>query len=260
MADSLEKVSSALEVLEQSTTTYWTQPALWVVPEDLSSPEHPYGMPACQAASDILYILSGRKFPGLTQTTETYSCPYDGNNATAYHLGKVQPVRLPAFNTDHNPDHSRLRQRFPLRHYPVRQILSVITDRTQKPDAYYLSDYKFLNAAPGSNWRLCDGVTVIYVYGTPPPIAGRYAAKVFADELLKSVTDPEACQLPQRVTSVTRQGMSFTLLDPQDFLDRGKTGIYSIDLFLSTFNPNKAQKRSKTFNVDLALNIDKRMR
>lgn len=244
-------------VLVESSAPYWTQPGLWVVPSDLSYPEHPYAMVACQTTSNILYILSGRKFPGLVQVAETYYCPYDSNNATSYHLSRIQSGTLkPFFEHDHRSDHMKLRQRFPLRHHPVRQILSLNNER---PDAYFITDHRYLNASPGSTWTLCSGVNVIYVYGTPPPMAGRMAAKMFADELLKSVTDPESCQLPQRVTSVTRQGMSFTLLDPQDFLEKGRTGIYAVDLFLATFNPNRAQKKSKTFNVDLTTFQEKRL-
>jgi hypothetical protein len=53
--------------------------------------------------------------------------------------------------------------------------------------------------------------------------------------------------------------MSFTLLDPQDFLEQGRTGVYSVDLFLSAVNPNKAQKKSKTFNVDFVMNVEKKI-
>ena len=43
----------------------------------------------------------------------------------------------------------------------------------------------------------------------------------------------KACSLPERVTSVTRQGVSWTLLDPQDFLAQGMTGVARLDQWLS---------------------------
>ena len=45
--------------------------------------------------------------------------------------------------------------------------------------------------------------------------------------------------------------MSFTLLDPQDFLDKGRTGIYEIDLMLSALNPAGALKRARVFSPDI---------
>ena len=43
----------------------------------------------------------------------------------------------------------------------------------------------------------------------------------------------KACSLPERVTSVTRQGVSWTLLDPQDFLAQGMTGVARLDQWLA---------------------------
>ena len=59
------------------------------------------------------------------------------------------------------------------------------------------------------------------------------------------------CSLPERVTSVSRQGMSWTLLDPQDFLESGRTGIYEIDLMLASLNPARALARPRVFSPDL---------
>ena len=45
--------------------------------------------------------------------------------------------------------------------------------------------------------------------------------------------------------------MSWTLLDPQDFLDKGRTGIYQVDLFLRTVNPDGARLRARVFSPDI---------
>jgi hypothetical protein len=57
--------------------------------------------------------------------------------------------------------------------------------------------------------------------------------------------------LPQRVTSISRQGVSYTLLDSQDFIEELKTGIYAVDLFLKSVNPDKARARSRVFSPDV---------
>jgi len=41
------------------------------------------------------------------------------------------------------------------------------------------------------------------------------------------------CNLPERVTSIVRQGVSWTILDPQDFMDKGLTGMSRIDSWIS---------------------------
>lgn len=64
-----------------------------------------------------------------------------------------------------------------------------------------------------------------------PPGADR-AARRLAEEYVKAARGL-ACALPERVTSITRQGASWTVLDPLDFLEDGLTGIGPIDGWLA---------------------------
>lgn len=64
------------------------------------------------------------------------------------------------------------------------------------------------------------------------PGADRATIKL-AQEYLNAING-RPCKLPERITSVTRQGMSWTILDPQDFLTRGLTGISVIDHWLTS--------------------------
>jgi hypothetical protein len=73
---------------------------------------------------------------------------------------------------------------------------------------------------------------------------------MLATELVKLYEGDDTCALPQRVTSVNRQGVSYTVLDNQDFIDELKTGLYAVDLFLKTANPDKARARSRVFSPD----------
>ena len=54
------------------------------------------------------------------------------------------------------------------------------------------------------------------------------------------------------MTSVVRQGVSYTVLDNQDFIDELKTGIYAVDLFLRVANPDRARARARVFSPDVA--------
>ena len=88
--------------------------------------------------------------------------------------------------------------------------------------------------------------------------AGRIAAKALADQYLLAMTGSEDCELPQRVTQVSRQGMSWTLLDPQDFLEKGRTGIYQVDLFLTRGQPEWCILRARVFSPDITRGKTKR--
>jgi hypothetical protein len=44
--------------------------------------------------------------------------------------------------------------------------------------------------------------------------------------------------------------VSYTILDQQDFIDELKTGMYVVDLFLKSVNPDKARAKAKVFSPD----------
>lgn len=102
----------------------------------------------------------------------------------------------------------------------------------------------WLTSAPGrlSGGVLCppaqmDSTTLHIRYrvgSNLPPGAKRHVLKL-ANEFWKSSAG-KSCALPERITNVTRQGVSWTILDPLDFLDKGLTGIGSIDLWVSRIN------------------------
>jgi len=73
---------------------------------------------------------------------------------------------------------------------------------------------------------------IVYeVSSTLPPGSSAVAAALAGEYLNASQGKP--CALPERVTNVSRQGVSWTILDPQDFLEKGLTGIASVDHWLS---------------------------
>lgn len=85
-------------------------------------------------------------------------------------------------------------------------------------------------------------ITVEYTYGSLPPIDVQRAISQLAQQFAYAeACDWENCQLPERVTSVSREGISYTLLDPQDFLDQGRTGLYFVDLVIKTYVGTKAR-------------------
>ena len=239
---------------------------LWVTTEELGAyGESTYAYDACKTASYLLWGMSGRKYSGTTTVTEKYISSYDpylrmGASAKNYQPvlvdGHVENVRSDGFGRfgehdfmgDGTSSTSRLRLR-------GRKVIKIHNMRDQfgkiiSPSKYYLSEHSTIIATPGANWS-SSNVEVTYTYGTPPPTAGKAAARILATELVKLYEGDDTCALPQRVTSVSRQGVSYTLLDSQDFIDELRTGIYAIDLFLKTSNPDRARARARVFSPDV---------
>ena len=236
---------------------------LWVTPEELGAyTDSDYAYEACKSASYLLWGMSGRKFSGVTTVTERYVSSYDpylrsGGSSLVYSplLINGDVVNMPSggryaeddFQGDGTSSNSRVR----LRGRKVVKVHSLrdLDGNIIEPSKYYLSDHSTIFGIAGAGWSPSQ-VEVTYTYGSPPPTAGRAAARVLATELVKLYEDDDTCALPQRVTSISRQGVSYTLLDNQDFIDELKTGIYAIDLFLKTVNPDKARARARVFSPD----------
>jgi hypothetical protein len=60
----------------------------------------------------------------------------------------------------------------------------------------------------------------------------------------------QACRLPQRVTSIARQGVSVTLADMDALLLNGLTGLVTVDQLIARFNPYKLTSAMKIASPD----------
>lgn len=233
---------------------------LWVHPEELDEGSgSPHAYEACKTASLILYALSGRKYKGIRRVTETYECPCRSVGIAPWRVfagttgdGQIYNSYSSAVSGSGcgcsgvvGGQHVRLR----LRGTPVRSVHKVVLSNGVELES---SQYKVVNGSllqlTGAPGDVC-GITVTYTYGVNIPAAGRQAARYLATELVKG-WNGDSCDLPSRTTSVTREGISLTLLDQQDFLDDLRTGVYAIDLFLKAVNPDKARKPAKVFSPD----------
>lgn len=229
--------------------------ALWVQPSELGDMANSeYAEEACRVASYLLWAMSGRKFFGTGTTTERYIRNTIGTlpglstktNIAMLYKGEVRNVMLYAQEWTSPEARIRLRAR------PVTEIHTIRLDNGTiiSPKDYVLVDNSTVQFYNASLWNPYN-VEITYSYGTPPPVAGKMAARTLAREFAKLWAGDEDCALPRRVTSISRQGVSYTLLDSQDFIDEIKTGVYEVDLFLKTANPAKASQRSRVFSVDV---------
>lgn len=92
-------------------------------------------------------------------------------------------------------------------------------------------------------------VDVIYNYGSRPSAIAQRAIQVLASEMYKSDCDDDGCRLPERVTTVNRQGVSWTLIDPMDFIDKGRTGIIEIDMAINAVR-TRAKARPRVWSPE----------
>lgn len=226
---------------------------LWVTPEDMDGYRtEPYSQLAAEFASYVLWAMSGRRYNCPTTVTEHYECACTAYIApSALNTGPILLHGGVVNASGRGCGCGVLHTRIHLRGRPVTQVHRVISSGVElDPGSYRIVNGNQLEAALGVIWNPCN-VEVTYTHGLNLPAAGRMAAKSLAIELVKSYMGDESCQLPSRTTAVTRQGVSFNMLEDQSFLNSMKTSIYEVDLFLKVANPANATKPSRVFSPDV---------
>lgn len=141
---------------------------------------------------------------------------------------------------------------------PVYEVTEVLIDGDPFDD-WRVDDHRLLVRTDGLRWPstqdldlpTTDEGTWSYTYsvGLAVPATGLYAAEVLACEYVKAMTSGK-CRLPQRLRQVSRQGLSFDIIDPQEFLVDGRLGINEVDTFLVAVNPHGLSSRSTVMSPD----------
>lgn len=139
---------------------------------------------------------------------------------------------------------------------PVAQVNAVYIDGAVFTDWALYNENSLVRTDPGGTWPKCQNLAldlteagtwgVDYVRGLPVPADGRRAVGTLACELARLCTGDKRCRIPANVTSVVRDGVSYTF-DPGEFYTAGLTGIPSIDLFISSVNPGHNRRPSGVY-------------
>jgi hypothetical protein len=154
--------------------------------------------------------------------------------------------------------------RLSVNYTPVRRVISierVLEDELVELDTVWTltgNDIRFprtrsvigLLCEPS---RYGETLRVTYQFGSTITYSARRAVITLAHQIwLEAAGCDECgeCELPGRTTSVQREGISYTILDPQDYLRDGKTGLPSVDLWISTANPRRALRPSAVYTPD----------
>ena len=129
------------------------------------------------------------------------------------------------------------------------------------PSTYRVDDFHKLVRLGSDEWPKCNDFTkadtevgtwsITLTHGRPVPALAILGANEMACEIIKNCIG-KPCKLPQRVSSVTRQGISVSFLDDMQFLDKGLTGLYYVDLAARTYNPQRLARRPMAYSPDSA--------
>lgn len=249
-----------------------TWPIRWPARCDLSAATPEITGIAAEAASEMLYQLSGQRFslctvalrpcreecygyswPGWNQWWQwgTYPQPY-WYNGTWFNMGCGQCTSgcsCVAISETMLPG-------------PVYRVDSVTVDGVVLTPGvdYRVDDYRKLVRLGGQLWPYCNDLSqtavtgvgtweVVATYGEPVPVLGELAAGELACYFL-SILLGQDCELPPGVTDITRQGIFMSLSEPStDLLSFFQRFPVSY-LFLKTYNPNNLQARAKAYDLD----------
>lgn len=115
------------------------------------------------------------------------------------------------------------------------------------PSNYRLDNHMYLIRTDGNDWPVCQDMvadpsvvgsntfTVSYDIGVTVPAGGQLAAGVLACQMAKAACSDKSCQLPQRLQTITRQGVTMNFLDNYAALyDTGTTGLWVVDSWVAS--------------------------
>lgn len=230
---------------------------------------------AIDAASELMYASTGRQFGLCTvkiRPCKTQCGPCDLPFFDNFGWGMNSFPWYPSFNngvwTNINPcacegnscgcsPLSEVGLPYPSNCVNQVKVDGVILD----PSEYRVDDFRTLVRLNGAEWPSCQDMalddtkvgtfSITVTYGRLVPNLVQLATAELACQLLKACVGA-SCQLPQRISSMTRQGITVGFLDTMQFLDKGRTGIYLVDLAINTFNPRRLQKNASVYSVDQA--------
>jgi hypothetical protein len=242
-------------------------PAFTGVPASTAVPpvvENPEWLRMVAAASQILWAASGRRF-GTCRTHERPVCQPCGCSCNSCACDPTDAL--------HGLEYVKLSKR------PVTAVHRVTIDGVdQRLDQFGVANWKYLIRLDDQLWPDCNDLTVPpfvaptpgsvvgeweypsagtfaieYSHGKEVPYLGRLAVAELAVELGKACVGDTDCQLPRRVQTITRKGMSMTLIDKMEHLNKGLWGLTLVDQFITSTNPNRLVRAARIFRADVPI-------
>lgn len=125
-------------------------------------------------------------------------------------------------------------------------------------DSWRVDNGKWLVRTDGTCWPECqdydvddgtDTLFVTYWRGLEVPDLLSTAAGMLAQEWAKACVG-QACALPQRVTSIARQGVTMNNVSIDDLLKNGLTGLPMVDQIIKRMNPGNLPRKLRIASPD----------
>lgn len=153
---------------------------------------------------------------------------------------------------------------------PVSAIVEVTVDGIVVPAVEYRVDvaggaYRLVKLSEGC-WPTCQDLNVgaddvgsfavTYAKGAPVPPSLLGATAILACELGKSIVGA-ACSLPQRLSSLTRQGVTADFVVSEVNSSPFTTGINEVDMVIRALNPDQRTRPPLILSPDLPTTTDR---
>ena len=133
---------------------------------------------------------------------------------------------------------------------PIREVTEVrIAGEVVDPSLYSLEG-DLLYRRGGAQWPNQDLTlpldepgtwSVSYTQGNPPPAGTATLVALLAKEFLDACGGGK-CRLPRRVQTVSRQGVTYNMIDPTDIYRDGLTGLPEVDIWIASVNPHRISR------------------
>lgn len=142
---------------------------------------------------------------------------------------------------------------------PIAEVTKITVNGTELTEDEYGHDryrvYNYSDTPWPARQDILAGPTedntfeIEYKRGVPVPIGGQVAAGLLAIEFFKGANNDPSCALPQRLTSLTRQGVSMDIMDGFEDIEKGTTGIWMVDSWVQSVT--KPRTPSRVYSPDI---------
>lgn len=210
-------------------------------------------------ASHLLYYATGERFPGIcTDTIRPCAAGCGGVQYLAYGRGGSRPIGVDECGCRGLGGTGCTATGVALPRRPVLSVDEVRIDgQVVDPSTYRLADRHVL-MRQGAGWPCSQDLArpdtdertfaIDYTYGGRPDPAGLAATAALACELARACTPGAECRLPERLQSLTREGVTMTVLDPFDFLDQSRFGLYEVDAWIAGLDRARGQRAGRVIS------------
>lgn len=182
-----------------------------------------------RVAAEFLWQWTGQRF-GLQSLTATFDPSHRNwwcRPSTFEGRGPRSTLIAPP-STFHHADPKR---RYGIRIRDLQEVTGIVIDG--EPFTEYEVYNGVIYRVDGKSWFERDLALEVTI-GNPVPFSGRYATGLLACELAKAAIGDADCQLPARLQTVTREGVSIAVMDQFEDLEKGHTGIWMVDQWVAS--------------------------